>query len=149
MTRGWGWARQREGPVLFEVLARPDPHTVGHATSRDSGGFDGLEQFLLRGTVLDSLAHVGGHAILEATWKPKTPESNKSVSPNKLTMPPVAIECVRNVRQEALASFWEACHIAKQHATKPDHIRFLGFIEDLARAFDSAMETDKNRYGGT
>jgi hypothetical protein len=24
-----------------------------------------------------------------------------------------------------------------------------GFIEDLVRAFDAAMETDKNRYGGT
>ena len=32
----------------------------------------------------------------------------------KLTMPPVAIECVRNIRREALASFWEACHVAKQ-----------------------------------
>ena len=67
----------------------------------------------------------------------------------KLTMPPVAIECVRNTRREALASFWEACHVAKQNVTKPDHIWFLGFIEDLVRAFDSAMETDKNRYGGT
>jgi hypothetical protein len=84
-----------------------------------------------------------------ATWKPKTPESNKSVSPNKLTMPPVAIECVRNIRREALASFWEACHVAKQNVTKPDHIWFLGVIEDFVRAFDSAMETDKNRYGGT
>ena len=59
----------------------------------------------------------------------------------QLTMPPVAIECVRNIRREALASFWEACHVAKQHVTKPDHIWFLGFIEDLVRAFDSAMET--------
>jgi len=67
----------------------------------------------------------------------------------QLTMPPVAIECVRNIRREALASFWEACHIAKQNVTKPDHIGFLGFIEALVRAFDSAMETDKNRYGGT
>ena len=62
---------------------------------------------------------------------------------------PVAIECVRNIRREALASFWEACHVAKQNVTKPDHIWFLGFIEDLVRAFDSAMETDKNSYGGT
>jgi hypothetical protein len=54
-----------------------------------------------------------------------------------------------NIRREALASFWEACHVAKQNVTKPDHIWFLGFIEDLVRAFDSAMETDKNRYGGT
>ena len=67
----------------------------------------------------------------------------------QLTMPPVAIECVRNIRREALASFWEACHVAKQNVTKPDHIWFLGFIEDLVRAFASAMETDKNRYGGT
>ena len=67
----------------------------------------------------------------------------------QLTMPPVAIECVRNIRREALASFWEACHVAKQNITKPDHIWFLGFIEDLVCAFDSAMETDKNRYGGT
>src|SRR6266545_6178007 len=44
-TRGWGWGRRREGPVLVECLERPDPHTVGHATPRDSGGFDGLEQF--------------------------------------------------------------------------------------------------------
>ena len=44
------------------------------------------------------------------------------ISPNKLTMPPVAIECVRNIRREALAAFWEACHVAKQHVTKPDHI---------------------------
>ena len=29
-------------------------------------------------------------------------------------MPPVAIECVRNIRREALASFWKACHVAKQ-----------------------------------
>ena len=65
-----------------------------------------------------------------------------SVSPNKLTMPPVAIECVRNIRREALASFWEACHVAKQNVTKPDHIWFLGFIEDLVRAFDAAMESD-------
>ena len=28
------------------------------------------------------------------------------ISPNKLTMPPVAIERVRNIRREALASFW-------------------------------------------
>ena len=71
------------------------------------------------------------------------------ISPNKLTMPPVAIECVRNIRREAPASFWEACHVAKQNVTKPDQIGFLGFIEDLVRAFDAAMETDKNRYGGT
>jgi hypothetical protein len=71
------------------------------------------------------------------------------ISPEKLTMPPVAIECVRKIRREALASFWEACHVAQQNVTKPDHIWFLGFIEDLVRAFDSAMETDKNRYGGT
>jgi hypothetical protein len=36
-------------------------------------------------------------------------------------MLPVAIECVRNIRQEALASFWEACweacHVAKQNVT--------------------------------
>jgi 3-hydroxyisobutyrate dehydrogenase-like beta-hydroxyacid dehydrogenase len=38
-------------------------------------------------------------------------------------MPPVAIECVRNIRREALASFWEACHVAKQNGTKPDHMR--------------------------
>jgi hypothetical protein len=68
---------------------------------------------------------------------------------NKLTMPPVAIEYVRNIRREALAAFWEACHVAKQNVTKPDHIWFLGCIEDLVRAFDSAMETDKNRCGGT
>ena len=35
----------------------------------------------------------------------------------QLTMPPVAIECVRNIRREALASFWEACHVAKQNVT--------------------------------
>jgi hypothetical protein len=74
--------------------------------------------------------------------------TNKLTMP-KLTMPPIAIECVRNIRREALASFWEACHVAKQNVTKPDHIWFLGFIEDLVRAFDSAMETEKNRYGGT
>ena len=45
-------------------------------------------------------------------------------------------------RREALASFWEACHVAKQNVTKPDHIWFLGFIEDLVRAFDAAMESD-------
>jgi hypothetical protein len=66
-----------------------------------------------------------------------------------LTMPSVAIECVRNIRREALASFWEACHVTKQNVTKLDHIWFWGFIEDLVRAFDSAMETDKNRYRGT
>ncbi len=44
------------------------------------------------------------------------------ISPNKLTMPPVAIECVRNIRREALASFWEACHVAKHNVTKPDHL---------------------------
>jgi hypothetical protein len=43
-------------------------------------------------------------------------------------MPPVAIECVRNIWRETLASFWEACHVAKQNVTKPDHIWFLGFI---------------------
>jgi hypothetical protein len=64
-------------------------------------------------------------------------------------MPPVAIESVRNIRRETLASSWEACHVAKQNVTKPDHIWFWGVIEDLVRAFDSAMETDKNRYGGT
>jgi len=67
----------------------------------------------------------------------------------KLTTPPVAIECVRDIRREALASFfWEACRVAKQNVPKPDHRWFLGFIADLVRAFDSAMETDKNRYGG-
>jgi hypothetical protein len=44
------------------------------------------------------------------------------ISPKKLTTPPVAIECVRNIWREALASFWEACHVAKQNVTKPDHI---------------------------
>jgi|KBSSwiStaDraftv2_1062776.scaffolds.fasta_scaffold18364_2 hypothetical protein len=44
-------------------------------------------------------------------------------SPNKLTMPPVAIECVRNIRREVLALFWEACHVAQHNVTKPDHIR--------------------------
>src|SRR5262245_24869045 len=39
------------------------------------------------------------------------------ISPNKLTMPPVAIECVRNMR---------------------------GCIADLVRAFDAAMKTDKD-----
>ena len=53
------------------------------------------------------------------------------ISPNKLTMPPVAIECVRNIRREALASFWEAGHMAKHNVTKPDHIWFLGFEEFL------------------
>src|SRR5262249_31246939 len=62
---------------------------------------------------------------------------------------PVAIECVRNTRREALASCWEACYVAKQHVTKPAHQWFLGFIEDRVRAFDAAMETDTNRYGGT
>ena len=47
-TRGWGRGRKREGPVLVECLERPDPHTVGHATARDGGGFDRLEQFLGR-----------------------------------------------------------------------------------------------------
>jgi hypothetical protein len=56
----------REGPVLVECLERPDPHTVGHATPRDGGGFDRLEQFLLRGAVRDGPAHVGGHPILQA-----------------------------------------------------------------------------------
>src|SRR2546427_4451158 len=65
-TRGWGRAGQREGAVPFEFLERPDPHTVGHASPRDGGGFDGLKQFLLRGAVLDGPAHVGGHAILQA-----------------------------------------------------------------------------------
>ena len=54
-----------------------------------------------------------------ATWKPKTPEANKSEGTKKLTMPPVAIECVRNIRREALASFWEASHVAKQNVTTP------------------------------
>jgi hypothetical protein len=57
-------------------------------------------------------------------------------------MPPVAIECVRKIRWEALASFWEACHVAKRNVTKPDHIWFLGFIAAPVRAFDSAMETE-------
>jgi hypothetical protein len=57
------------------------------------------------------------------------------ISPNKLTMPPVAIECVRNIRREALASFWETCHVAKHHVTKPDHIWFFGLIEDEERKF--------------
>src|SRR2546429_2926377 len=48
--------------------------------------------------------------------------------PNKLTMPPVAIECVRNIRREALASFWEACHVAKQNVTKSDHRWFWGLL---------------------
>jgi hypothetical protein len=64
-------------------------------------------------------------------------------------MPPVAIESVRNMRREALVSFWEVCPVVKQNVTKPDHIWFWGFIEALIRAFDAAMETDKNRYGGT
>ena len=42
-----------------------------------------------------------------ATWKPKTPEAKKSEGTKKLTMSPVAIECVRNIRREALASFTE------------------------------------------
>src|SRR4029453_15649783 len=41
---------------------------------------------------------------------------------------PIAIECVRNIRREALASFWEACHVAKQNVTKPNKICFLGLL---------------------
>src|SRR5712691_9075325 len=48
-TRGQGRGRRREGPVLVECLERPDPDTVGHATSRDGGSFDRRDQFLLRG----------------------------------------------------------------------------------------------------
>ena len=71
------------------------------------------------------------------------------ISPNKLTMPPVAIECVRNIRREALASFWEACHVAKQNVTKPDHIWFLELHRAISvGALDAGVETDKNRYGG-
>src|SRR5712691_4780865 len=40
-THGWERGRQREGPVLVECLERSDSHTVGHATARDGGGFDG------------------------------------------------------------------------------------------------------------
>jgi hypothetical protein len=67
------------------------------------------------------------------------------LGPNKLTMPPVSIECVGNIWREALASFWEACHVAKQNVTKPDHIGFLGVIEDLVRAFESAVENRQKR----
>src|SRR5215831_7953032 len=65
-TRGRRRAVRREGPVLFELLERPDPYTVGHTTSRDGGSFDRLEQFLPGSAVVDGSAHVGGHAILEA-----------------------------------------------------------------------------------
>jgi hypothetical protein len=55
----------REDLLLFEFLECPDPHAVSHATSRDSSGFDRLEQFLPRGTILDGPTHVGNHTILE------------------------------------------------------------------------------------
>src|SRR6266481_270031 len=42
-TRGRRRAGRREGPVLLQRLERPDPHTIGHAASRDCSGFDGLE----------------------------------------------------------------------------------------------------------
>src|SRR5215831_6780881 len=64
--RGGRWAGPREGPLLFEFLERPDPYTVGHTSPKDGGSFDRLEQFLLRGAVLDGPAHVGHHTILEA-----------------------------------------------------------------------------------
>ena len=66
-TCGRRRARGREGPVLFELLECPDPYTVGHTTSRDGGGFDRLEQFLPGSAVVDGSAHMGGHAILEAS----------------------------------------------------------------------------------
>jgi hypothetical protein len=94
--------------------------------------------------------------VSSANWLPTAiatrPQAEKSllltgddISPNKLTMPPIAIECVRHIQQEAVASFWEACHIAKQNVTKPNHIWFLGFVEEFVRAFDAATETGKKR----
>src|SRR5215475_15984512 len=50
------------------------------------------------------------------------------ISPNKLTMPPVAIECVRNIRREALASFWEACHVANNMSPNQIIYRFWGLL---------------------
>ena len=62
-------------------------------------------------------------------------------------MPPVAIECVRNIRREALASFWEACYVAKYNVTKPDHIWFLGLI--LRISFVRSMQPWKHTKTGT
>ena len=65
--RGGRRTGPREGPLLVEFLERSDPHTVGHASPRDGGGFDRLEQFLPGSAVVDGSAHMGGHAILEAS----------------------------------------------------------------------------------
>ena len=75
-TRGRRRAGRWEGPVLVERLERPDSHTVGHATSRDGRGFDGLEQFLLGGAVVDGAAHVGLHPILQAPGR-QDPQHNQ------------------------------------------------------------------------
>src|SRR5215813_1175660 len=61
-------------------------------------------------------------------------------------MPPVAIECVRDIRWEALAAFWKACHIAKQNVTKPDHIWFWGV---LRLSFVRSMQPWKQTKTGT
>ena len=57
------------------------------------------------------------------------------ISPNKLTMPPVAIECVRNIRREALASFWEACHVAKKMSPNQIIYGFWGEERKFKRPF--------------
>jgi hypothetical protein len=72
------------------------------------------------------MACTGARHTPSPASNPATLKSNMSISPNKLTMPPVAIECVRNIRREAQASFWEACHVAKQNVTKLNCIWFLG-----------------------
>ena len=51
---------------MLQFLEGAAPHTVGHSIPRDRRSFDGLEQFLLGGAVLDGPTHVRCHAISEA-----------------------------------------------------------------------------------
>ena len=69
-----GWAAGRPRPV--RVPGAPGPPHCRPRTPRDGGGFDRLEQFLLRGAVVDGAAHVGGHAILQATRR-QDPQHNQ------------------------------------------------------------------------
>jgi hypothetical protein len=55
------------------------------------------------------------------------------ISPNKLTLPPVAIKCVRNTRRQALASFWEAWNVAKQNVPNQIIDGLLGLLRSSLR----------------
>jgi hypothetical protein len=63
-------------PSLLQGVEGTDPHPVGDAASRDGRGFDGLEELVLGGAVVQGAAHVGLHPILQPAGR-QDPQHNQ------------------------------------------------------------------------